>query len=94
MMEELETARKNQRLINAYRELFKSKAGELVLEDLRKRFGVNMPAFLPKKGGGYDPLWAAVRDGQRQVIIHIEHQISLPAQGDGNVEKPQARIIK
>ena len=45
--------------------------GDLVLSDLEKSFGVNLPAFTPNTDGSFDPLRAAVRDGQRQVILHI-----------------------
>lgn len=93
-MDDLEKARKAQRIVNAYRQIFKSPEGKLVLEDLKRQFGTEMPTFIPKQDGGFDPLWAAVRDGQRQVVIHIEYQMSLPAAGDGNVEKPQTKVIK
>lgn len=46
--------------------------GELVLADMEKAFGVNLPAFTPNADGAFDPLRAAVRDGQRQVILHIK----------------------
>ncbi len=94
MRSELDRAKHQQRVINAYRRLFGSDEGKLVLDDLRERFGTEKPAFIPNQGGGYDPLWAAVRDGQRQVVIHIDFQTSLPAQGDGNVEETQAKVIK
>jgi hypothetical protein len=94
MMDAIDKAKHAQRVINAYRRLFKTEAGRLVMEDLKAKFGTNQPAFIPKQDGGFDPLWAAVRDGQRQVVIHIEFQTYLPFRGDGNIEKPQARIIK
>lgn len=93
-MDPLDKAKHDQRVINAYIQLFKSEDGKIVLKDLKARFGADQPAFIPRADGGYDPLWAAVRDGQRQVLIHIEFQTSLPFQGDGNVEKPQANVIK
>jgi hypothetical protein len=45
--------------------------GELIIADLEKTFGVNQPAFTPNADGAFDPIRAAVRDGQRQVILHI-----------------------
>ncbi len=93
-MDAIEKAKHAQRVINAYRALFGSADGRLVLEDLKAKFGTGLPAFIPRADGGFDPLWAAVRDGQRQVLIHIEYQTSLPAQGDGNVEKPKAKVLK
>lgn len=85
--------RATQRKVNAYHRLFKTKAGKLILDDLKQAFGSDRPAFIPMAAGGYDPLWAAVRDGQRQVILHIETQLSIPFQGDGNIEKPQVKVI-
>lgn len=45
--------------------------GQLVIADLEKAFGINLPAFTPNADGSFDPIRAAVRDGQRQVILHI-----------------------
>jgi hypothetical protein len=45
--------------------------GQLVLADLEKLFGTNLPTFVPVADGSFDPIRAAVRDGQRQVILHI-----------------------
>ena len=59
--------------------------GDLVLSDLEKSFGINSPAFTPNADGSFDPIRAAVRDGQRQVILHIKamaakaHETSNPA---------------
>jgi hypothetical protein len=49
-----------------------SEAGKEVLENLKKSFGTDSPAFIPSADGHYDPIKAAIRDGQRQVILHIE----------------------
>lgn len=46
--------------------------GQLVLSDLEKAFGVNLPAFTPNADGSFDPVRAAVRDGQRQVFLHLK----------------------
>lgn len=46
--------------------------GQLVIADLEKAFGIHLPAFTPNTDGSYDPIRAAVRDGQRQVILHLK----------------------
>jgi hypothetical protein len=45
--------------------------GDLLLQDLDRAFGFHYPAFLPGADGTLDPIRAAVRDGQRQVLLHI-----------------------
>jgi hypothetical protein len=50
--------------------------GQLVIADLEKAFGINLPAFTPNADGSFDPIRAAVRDGQRQVILHIRAMAS------------------
>jgi hypothetical protein len=49
-----------------------TEAGKEVIEHLKKSFGFDSPAFIAAPDGSYDPLKAAIRDGQRQVILHIE----------------------
>jgi hypothetical protein len=49
-----------------------TEAGQEVMDNLKKSFGFDSPAFIPSADGSYDPLKAAIRDGQRQVILHIE----------------------
>lgn len=89
--DDLEKAKRAQRLVNAYNRLFASEDGKKVLQDLKASFGFNQPAFIPLPSG-YDATHAAIRDGQRQVILHIEAQLSAVAIGDGNLEKPKATV--
>jgi hypothetical protein len=49
-----------------------TEAGQEVMSNLKKVFGSNAPAFIANAEGNFDPLKAAIRDGQRQVILHIE----------------------
>ena len=49
-----------------------TEAGQEVVANLKKVFGTDSPAFIANAEGNYDPLKAALRDGQRQVILHIE----------------------
>jgi hypothetical protein len=55
---------------DAYK-FFGSPQGELILKDLEKIFGTSSPAFIQDGQGAYCPLKAAVRDGQRSVILHL-----------------------
>lgn len=95
MSASLAKSKKAQALVNAYHRVFGGKDGALILEDFRKSFGLHMPAFIPQTRGEhceYDPLHAAIRDGQRQVMIHIEARLATPAGGDANVEKPAVEV--
>ena len=47
-------------------------AGQLIMDDLARSFGTGNPAFLCDPKGHFDVTRAAIRDGQRQVILHIE----------------------
>lgn len=77
-------------VINAFHRVFNNPDGQAVLDFLDIHFGLNKPAFLPRPDGGYDPLHAAIRDGQRSIRLQIEHLLTLPCQGDANVQgKPK-----
>lgn len=101
---DLSKARNAQLVINAYHVVFggKNEFGNLIREDLRRRFGLDMPAHLPviKAPGnestgaimGYDPIHAAIRDGQRSVDLHIQAMLSAPITGDGNITKPKRKV--
>jgi len=66
-------------IVRAYQKIFKSKEGKIVLEDLKKSFNTEMPAFqirLSDDSGetaiyNYDPIHAALKDGARSVVLHI-----------------------
>ena len=93
----IEKAKKSQRIGNAFRRLFATEDGKLVLENIREAFGLHMPAFIPQERGRhceYDPIHAAIRDGQRQVLLHIETILALPSVGDGNIKTPKTRVKK
>lgn len=89
--EEIEAARERQRLVNAYHRVFASADGKAVLGDLSSIFGVNAPVFI-RGASGYDPLYAAVRDGQRQVILHIANLLAEEARGDADVDRPPVQV--
>lgn len=90
-LDDLDRARARQRLINAYHRTFASEDGRLVLADIKAVFGMDSPAFVAKDGG-YDPLHAAIRDGQRQVALHVEAVMQEEAKGDSNVEAPEVTV--
>jgi hypothetical protein len=62
-----EAARK---LAASYRECFASEPGQRVLADLLEQFPPDRPRF--STATGFDPVKAAVADGQSQVTLHIE----------------------
>jgi len=55
---------------------------------------MNRPAFERTLGRTFDPLAAAVRDGQREVVLWIEHKLSLPVVGDADVEQPTTEVLR
>jgi hypothetical protein len=90
-------ARRMQRIVNAYHRVFRSPDGELVLADLTAAFGFNLPTFLATgtKPGEikYNRTYAAIRDGQRQVYLHIQTRLDTPVRGDADFDLP-VNIIK
>jgi hypothetical protein len=91
---ELERSRAMQRVTNAYHRVFGTEDGKLVVENLKAYFRMNRPAFERTLGRTFDPIAAAVRDGQREVVLFIEHKLSLPAVGDADVEHPKTEVLK
>jgi hypothetical protein len=91
---ELERSKSLQRLTNAYHRVFGSEDGKLVVDNLKAYFRMNRPAFERTLGRTFDPIAAAVRDGQREVILFIEHKLSLPVVGDADVEQPTTEVLR
>ncbi len=91
---ELQRSKSMQRINNAYRRTFESEEGKAVLENLKAYFRMNRPAYERSLGQPYDPVAAALRDGQREVVLFIEHKLSLPCIADGDVEQPKTEVIK
>lgn len=87
---QLEIERERQRVTNAYHRVFQSEDGQLVLNDIKRYFRTNAPIFIFKQSA----LDAAIRDGQRQVVLRIEDQLSRVVTGDGNMESPKTKVIK
>ncbi len=91
---ELERSKSLQRINNAYYRTFESEDGRVVLDNLKAYFRMNRPAFERTLGRPFDPIAAAVRDGQREVILFIEHKLSLPVVGDADVEQPKTEVLR
>ena len=87
-----------QRIVNAYHRVFRGQEGELVLADMMAAFGFNLPAFLSTgtQPGAlhYDTHYAAVRDGQRQVYLHIQARLDTPVRGDADFEVGSSHVVK
>jgi len=91
---ELQRSKSMQRITNAYHQTFSTEEGRMVLENLKAYFRMNRPAFERTLGRTFDPIAAAVRDGQREVVLFIEHKISLPCIADGDVEQPKTEVLR
>lgn len=85
-MSDLETKVRAEKTRLAY-SFFNTPEGVLVLEHLDKCFGFGAPAFVPSDNGRYDTVRAAIRDGQRQVYLHIKSM----ANNSHEQEKPKAK---
>jgi len=89
----LESDKKAQRVTNAYHRVFQSEDGKIILDHLHNYFRTNRPAFQRSMHNAYDPLHAAMRDGQREVILFIEHKLAEPAVGD-DFDEPKTKIVR
>ena len=88
----LRRERERQKITNAYHRVFASKDGAAVISDLKAQFATESQVFLP--GYDYNPVVAALRDGQRGVIIHIEMMLRRPVLADGDIEAPKRKVKK
>lgn len=92
---ELERQKELQRITNAYHRAFASEDGRLVLSNLKAYFRMTRPAF--ERGlahHAYDPIAAALRDGQREVLLFIEHKLSQPVTADGDIDQPKTTVTR
>lgn len=90
---EAQRAREMQRITNSYHRVFSSEDGRVVLQNLKACFQVDRPTFQRQSDGRLDALDAARRDGERGVILLIEHKLSQPVTGDSDA-KPKTKVIK
>lgn len=66
----------------AYKELFASPAGQIVLQHLVAKFGfVNKTTFVPG-----DPMHSAVFEGQRSVMVYIGQQMAWTPEDEPDQE--------
>lgn len=68
--ERIAQARRNRRHLRQH-------IDEETLRILEERFQTNLPAYQLNKDARYCPIAAAIRDGQREVILYIRHQLQL-----------------
>lgn len=71
---------KLQELASAYARVFlATEDGKKVLADLRRKFGVTRLSFERDLPHRHDAFAAAIRDGERGVMLHIEGALTLGA---------------
>jgi hypothetical protein len=88
----LRRERERQKITNAYHRVFGSKEGAAVIADLKTQFATDSQVFLP--GYDFNPVVAALRDGQRGVILHIEAILRRPVIAYGDKETPKRKVKK
>ena len=92
----LNRARKFQTIVNSYHRIFRTPDGEVVLEDLKKVFGTDFPAYIATGTVPgviqYDDIYGKIRDGQRSVILHIESRLKEDVSGDANFSLPVKKV--
>lgn len=66
--------------VEAYREVFSSRAGQIVYADLERHFGFTRQSTIPTDG---NPYHTARHEGQRMVMVHIGRQVAgIPVDSD------------
>ena len=90
--EALKRERERQKTINAYHRVFGTKDGEKIINDLKMVFNTESQAFL--HGFEFNPIVAALRDGQRGVVLHIEAMLKRQVIADGDIEEPKRKVKK
>jgi hypothetical protein len=88
----LNRERERQRTINAYHRVFLGPEGQTVMEDLKRSFGTDHQAFAAAQD--FNPIAAAIRDGQRGVVLHIEAMLRRQPAADGDLEEPKRKVLK
>jgi hypothetical protein len=79
-------------LANCYARVFLgSEDGKRVLADLRTKFGLHRLVFHRASGERFDPIGAALTDGERRVLSEIESalEVGAPNQALNHKPKPQ-----
>lgn len=91
---QLEAAKEKQRIVNAYHSVFGTPDGKVVLEHLHRYFRTDRPAFERNLQPRFDAIAAAIRDGQREVLLFIEHKLGETAIADGDVIAPDVTVVR
>lgn len=90
----LEQAKTRQRVTNAFHRVFAGADGKTVLDYLKNYFRSDRPVFQRSLTHQFDPLHAAMRDGQREVLLFIEAKLMESTQGDADIETPKTTILR
>jgi len=87
----VEKRRRKQIQINAYHRTFGTPDGKIVLAQLLEQFRFDRPTFV-KVAGKYCPIEAAIRDGNREIYLHILEFLKLPVDGDANINTAKPAV--
>ena len=68
--------------ILAFKRMFSSTDGQRVLDNISRVFGLDEPAFIRRADGTYCDTEGKIRDGQRQVFLHIKRMLLLEFRQD------------
>lgn len=90
----IESEKKAQQITNAFHRSFGGEDGRIVLDYLKTYFRLDRPAFERSLHHPYDPLAAALRDGQREVLLFIEHKLTQRIRGDADFDEPKTKIVR
>lgn len=92
---EMARSREILRVNNCYHRVFGCEDGRIVLQNLKSYFRMTRPAFeRSMTQSSFDPLAAALRDGQREVVLFIEHKLSQPVIADGDIDQPKTTVAR
>lgn len=92
--EQLAAERELQSVINARHRLEQNPDFKLLRAHSEKFHRTHLTSFLVRRNGTYDPLAAAMRDGQRSVFIHWDELLACVPTGPGNIIEPKVSVKK
>jgi len=90
----LEKLKSQQRTINTFHRVFGTEDGKAVLAHLHTYFRTDRPIFERAVGNRFDTIAAAIRDGQREVMLYIHHKLATPTKGDADIETPTTKVLR
>ena len=65
-----------------------------MLKNLKAYFKMDRPAFERSLTHAYDPIAGAIRDGQREVVLFIEHKLTLPIVADSDAQPRTIVVVR